>query len=329
MNISIILCTYNRSDSLRKTLESLAAQSTPPGWQWETLIVDNNSKDQTGATAKEYCRKYPGRFRYALERKQGKSHALNTGIREAKGALLAFIDDDVLAEPDWLSKLSAPLLDPLWAGVGGRIAPPTDFSPPHWLLLDGPCSMAGILALFDKGPKGAELFEPAFGTNMAFRREVFEKLGLFRTDLGPCPGSEIRGEDTEFGRRVLKAGERIWYEPSAVVHHAVGESRLQKDYFLRFQFDQGRAEIREKDLTAPVWFIPRCYVAFPKIVQSVLLSRLIRWLIATDPKLRFQRKCMVWNVLGQLSELRDKMRAGKVSWRTQPPGLETGTENRA
>ena len=90
-----------------------------------------------------------------------------------------------------------------------------------------------------------ELLEPLFGNNMAYRREVFEKYGGFRTELGPRPGSEIRSEDTELGQRLLSARERLRYEPSAIVYHAVPPNRIQKSYFLAWWFDKGRAEIRE------------------------------------------------------------------------------------
>ena len=102
MDISIILCTFNRSAPLRNALESAAAQSLPESVRWEVLMVDNNSTDSTRQVAEEYCRKYPTSFRYIFELQQGKSNALNRGIREAQGQILAFLDDDVTAEPDWL-----------------------------------------------------------------------------------------------------------------------------------------------------------------------------------------------------------------------------------
>lgn len=246
MKVTVILCTFNRCRTLPKALDSVAAQVLPESIEWETIVVDNNSSDQTREVAEQYCRRYPGRFRYVLEPQQGKSYALNRGIREAEGDILAFMDDDVTVESTWLYNVTAPLQRSTWVGVGGRIVPPVNFSPPSWLALEGPYDLGGILALFDKGRVGAELTEAPFGTNMAFRKQIFEKYGLFRPDLGPSPGSEIRGEDTEFGRRVLKGGDRLWYEPSAIVHHPVPENRLQKQYFLRFLYDQGRASIREK-----------------------------------------------------------------------------------
>jgi len=295
MKISVILCTFNRCQSLSMALDGLAAQAVPESIAWEVIVVDNNSTDQTRQVAERYCRSYPDRFRYLFEPQQGKSNALNRGVREAGGDVLAFIDDDVTVESTWLRNLTAPFERSGWAGVGGRIAPPLDFSPPVWLPVEGPYDLSGVLALFDKGREGAELTEAPFGTNMAFRREIFDRHGLFRPDLGPCPGSEIRGEDTEFGRRVLKSGERLWYEPSAIVHHTVPENRLRKEYFLRFMYDHGRASIRERGRRPSVRSILG-------ILLTSFRSRLIQWLSTIDRQERFHRKCLVWTSFGQIVE---------------------------
>ncbi len=328
MRITVILCTYNRCESLRKTLESTAALVLPNRHSCEVLVIDNNSRDRTSEVIEDFCTRYPGRFRSVFEAQQGKSNALNRGIRESNADILAFLDDDVIAERDWLEKLIEPFDNPCWIGVGGRIVPPKDFAPPAWLVLNGPYAMGGVLALFDKGSAGAELMEPPFGTNMAFRRDVFEKYGSFRTDIGPCPGSEIRGEDIEFGLRVLEGGGRLWYEPSAIVHHAVPENRLRKAYFLRFLFDHGRSSIRQKDWRVPVGFIPRPYLTIPKIALSELSRRTVAWLISIDPPRRFQRKCMVWASLGKLSELFSLLSAENKS-RAGFQGTAKNKENRA
>ena len=326
MHLSVILCTYNRCGLLTAALESLAASQVDSSLDWEVLVVDNNSKDHTREVVAQSASKFSGRFRYIFEPVQGKSNALNTGIRESQGDILAFVDDDVVAEPTWLQNLTAPLRDPAWAGVGGRIAPPRNFTPPRWLALEGPYELGGILALFDKGPDGTELTEAPFGTNMAYRRHLFEKYGLFRPDLGPCPGTEIRGEDTEFGRRVLQGGDHLWYEPSAVVHHAVPENRLRKDYFLRFLYDHGRAAIRAKEKGEPILFIPRLYFTIPKIVMESLLPRTLAWLCSFDPQRRFQRKCMVWMNIGQIAEICTIL-SGRSSSNSQPMPAINGKHN--
>jgi glucosyl-dolichyl phosphate glucuronosyltransferase len=322
VNISVILCTFNRCESLRKALETVAASAVHHGVTWEVLVVDNNSDDQTRKVVDELSLRYPDRLRYVFEPRPGKSYALNSGVREAQGDILAFVDDDVTVAATWLENLTAPLKESRWAGSGGRILPEPGFIPPPWLALDGPDNMGGILALFDLGDRSGPLDQPPFGTNMAFRRSVFSQYGDFRTDLGPRPGSEIRNEDTEFGRRIMAAGERLWYEPSAVVYHPVPENRLKKEYFLDWWFDYGRAMVREWGLGPDVWGIPRPYLRILKIGTIGLASRVSEWMTALEPKKRFFSKCMVWKIAGQIVETRRQARR-RITERnamTQKPG---------
>ena len=120
MNITVILCTYNRCATLSRALASVAASELPQVAKWEVIVVDNNSTDGTRAVVEEFCRQHPGRFRYLFESRQGLSQARNAGIREARGDILAFMDDDVTVEPTWLWNLTANLCDGEWAGAGGR-----------------------------------------------------------------------------------------------------------------------------------------------------------------------------------------------------------------
>jgi glycosyltransferase involved in cell wall biosynthesis len=300
MKITVILCTYNRCASLAKALASAAASSLSDA-EWEVLVVDNNSKDQTREVVEDYCRKYPGRFRYLFESKQGKSHALNAGIRASRADVLAFMDDDVVVEPKWLQNLTEPLRSDAWDGTGGRILPDPAFCPPDWLATDGPYSLTGMLALFDIGDQECELKSPPFGTNMAFPRRIFERFGGFRTDLGPCPGSEIRNEDTEFGRRLLTGGCRLRYQPSAVVYHDVIMERLTKEYFLKFWYDQGRAMVREWGEGAAICGIPRVYLRMLKL-GLVELQAVLRWASGLNRQARFFWKGTAWMHAGQIIE---------------------------
>ena len=305
MNISVILCTYNRCQNLAKALESIAASKLPESVEWEVLIIDNNSRDQTREVVEDFSCQHPGRFRYLFEPQQGKSHALNTGIREARGEILAFLDDDVTVVPTWLRNLTVSLDKGEWAGAGGRTLPANALIAPDWLALGGPNSMGHIIcAHFDLGDEARELDRPPYGANMAFRKKLFEKYGLFRTDLGPSPNLEIprTNEDTEFGRRLLAAGERLRYEPSAVVYHPIPEDRLQKEYFLKWWFDLGRASVREWGGGPSVLGIPRPYLNILKLGTIVMAERLGRWMLSMNPRKRFYNKCWVWETAGHLKE---------------------------
>jgi glucosyl-dolichyl phosphate glucuronosyltransferase len=298
MDVTVILCTYNRSESLAMALESVAASQMPPGVSWKVLVVDNNSKDKTREVVEGVIARYPGRFEYAFEPHPGKSHALNLAINIAHSGILAFMDDDVQVEPDWLANLTSALENPSYCGVGGRILPERDFAPPGWLGSSERYAFAP-LAMFDLGPNPGELKEPPFGTNMAFRREVFARFGDFRRDLGPQPGSEIRSEDTEFGLRVLRGGGRLWYEPSAVVYHAVPRNRVSQDYFLKWWFGKGRADVRESGTETEKHL---SLFGVPLVLFRKLAIWTARSLFAFAPARRFDCKTKVWWLRGKIQE---------------------------
>ncbi len=324
MRISVILCTFDRCAYLRKVLDSIAGSELPESVEWEVLIVDNNSSDQTPEVAREFTVRYPAHFRYILEPQQGKSHALNTGIRESRGDVLAFVDDDVTVEPAWLWNLTKALDHVEWAGTGGRTLLAESFSPPRWLALAGPYGLGGVLAaLFDLGDEPRELEMPPYGANMAYRREMFEKYGPFRTDMGPSANRSIPrpNEDTEFGRRVMAAGGRLRYEPSAVVHHPAPNHRIEKDYFLRWWFDYGRARAREIGRRPDIAGIPRPYLTMLKTGTLLAGVRTLRWMLALNPKSRFYYKCWVWKTAGEIAEIyrqsRDRSRPNDNGSKTQ------------
>jgi glycosyltransferase involved in cell wall biosynthesis len=298
MNITVILCTYNRCESLTQALESIAASVAPESLEWEVLVVDNNSSDQTRDVVADFSKRYPGRFRYVFESQRGKSYALNKGIEEAKGDILAFTDDDITVEPMWLQRLTAPLLDGRWAGCGGRILPGWSCPRPRWLP-DGERHGLAPLAVFDLGLEAGPLAEPPFGVNMAFRKGAFLKYGGFRVDLGPGSGRELRVEDTEFVNRLLAAGEQLWYEPAAVVYHPVPLNRLRRRYFLNWWFDKGRGDIRA------FGFSPRFKVlvaGVPLLLFRRLAGWTVRWMLALKEPRRFSNQLKAWYLAGQIVE---------------------------
>ena len=298
MGISVILCTYNRCQSLTKALGSVALSTLPESIDWEVLVVDNNSRDQTLDVVEDFCRRYPGRFRYLFEPRQGKSYALNTGIREARGDVLAFMDDDVIVDPTWLQNLTASLCTGEWAGAGGRILPQWPCAPPYWLPQKEWYGMAPLV-MFDLGLEPGPLTDAPFGTNMAFHRRMFEKYGTFRTDLGPRPNSEMRNEDTEFGSRLMAAGERLKYEPTAIVHHSLPQNRLRREFFLAWWFDKGRAAVREGGVAADrKWFVS----GIPLYLFRGLAVGTLRWMVTLDRSRRFSCRLAVWLLAGSIVE---------------------------
>lgn len=306
-DVTVILCTYNRCGDLAGALESIAVSRLPSRVTWEVLVVDNNSTDGTRETAEGFCRRYPNHFRYVFEPTPGKSHALNTGIANAAGQILVFVDDDVKVESTWLQNLTAALLrNGEWAGAGGRTLPAQKFEPPDWVPKEFEKDWGGIVfAHFDLGDQAGELDRAPYGTNMAFRKSVLEKHGGFRTDLGPSPNRETPrpNEDTELGRRLLAAGARLRYEPSAVVYHPVPDGRITQRYFLSWWFDYGRARVREFGIAPNVYGIPWDYLRLARAGMAMPVLTL-RWLLAIHSvKRRFLYKCWVWKEAGQMVEL--------------------------
>jgi GT2 family glycosyltransferase len=156
------------------------------------------------------------------------------------------------------------------------------------------------LGIFDLGLEARPLTDAPFGANMAFRRRVFEKHGGFRTDLGPGPNNKVRNnEDTEFGRRLLTAGERLKYAPSALVYHPVQQNGLQRDYFLAWWFNKGRADIQENGIaTDTKWFI--CGV--PLYLLRKLAIGTLRWMLTLERSRRFTQQLSVWFFAGRVLE---------------------------
>jgi glucosyl-dolichyl phosphate glucuronosyltransferase len=311
MMISVILCTYNRCQALVGALESISASRMPSSIDWEILVVDNNSNDQTRFVVEQFAARHPRRFRYLFEGKPGKSNALNAGVNAARGEVLAFMDDDVAVDPRWLDLVTAPLRRASeWSGSGGPVILRWSGPPPVWLDITRPYSM-GPLAGFNLGERTIELDEPPFGTNMAFRKSMFKKYGLFRTDLGPSPRTDIPrpNEDTEFGRRLIAGREKLIYVGTAVVNHGVPDERLQKEYFLKWWYDKGRAEIREMG-NPPDAISLR---GVPLHLYRRLAVWTVRWLVALRPAQRFDCKLKVWGKLGAIFESRYQFAHGRDS----------------
>jgi glucosyl-dolichyl phosphate glucuronosyltransferase len=301
MHVTVILCTYNRSENLSIALTSAAGLVLPDSVEWEVLVVDNNSADQTRNVVERFCKQYPGRFRYLFEAKPGKSNALNAGIRDARGDILAFMDDDVTLDPMWLQNLTAALRERKWAGVTGRILWQWNCPRPRWLSVDGQYRrMSWPLTSFDLGEEACDDNKSINGANMAFRKDVFAKYGGFRTDLGPQPGNEIRCEDTEFGLRLHAAGERVGYEPSAIVYHPVSQSRLTRVYFLAWWFDFGCATVRRVSARHVIWGLGP-YLRVAKMACR-LTGRTLQWILALGSGRRFYHKVSVWEAAGALVE---------------------------
>lgn len=295
MHVSVILATYNRASSLQKTLETFSALSCPAELLWELLVIDNNSSDGTREVVQQFAKTAKLRVRYIFEKRQGRSAALNAGIAAAKGEIIAFTDDDVLLHSDWLLNLKHTFDRFDCAGVGGRIVPLWNHPRPEWLEMDGQQAVVN----FELGDEFREISFAPMGANSAFRREMFTKCGLFRLDLG-VSGSEhtVTCDDTEFGDRVLKAGEKIVYCPTAIIYHPVDRQRTTRKYFLSWYYYNGVSLTRTAGLPSFGTF----YFGVPRWLYRELLTNFASWMFCFKKNRRFNRKLWTYRSLGNIVE---------------------------
>jgi len=239
MNASIIIATANRSADLGDTLRSLALIRTPG--TAELIVVDNGSTDDTRRVVEHAATWYPFPLRYLFEPEAGKYAALNTGIRAARGHIIAATDDDARFEADWLERADEGLRRHQCEFVGGRVLPVWGAPKPAWL--DERSGLyAKVIALLDHGDAVREFGRTIswpLGVNVAYRRDVFDRVGLFDNRLGRKIGTLRNQAQREWHLRARTAGVRGFYLPDMVVHHLVAASRLEKAYFRRWLYWHG------------------------------------------------------------------------------------------
>ncbi len=239
--ISIAIATYNRADELKLTLRSLEALKFGDDRTFEVLVIDNNSNDATRAVVEEFEGPLAGPLRYIQEPRQGLSLARNRAIAEANSEIIAFLDDDVDVDPDWLINLASAFEEGDHAAVGGRAHLVYPCPRPRWL---GERD-EGYLTKVDLGPdprKAAS--DELFGVNLAFVKKWIERVGDFRSDLGRVGTCLIGSEEGDLLQRIAEAGGTLLYEPSARVGHRVPVNRLSRRWFWSRCYWGCRGEVR-------------------------------------------------------------------------------------
>ncbi|MEN6641506.1 MAG: glycosyltransferase family 2 protein [Armatimonadia bacterium] len=235
--VSVIVPTHNRLNDLLETLQSLFAQEHS---QLEVLVIDNRSTDGTAEVVQGLALHEP-RLRYLYEDQPGVNVARNRGCLEASGDLLAFLDDDEVASPDWLTRLLAAMDETGAGGVGGPYQPLWQASPPRWLLKSR--CMQETLSFMDFGEARAPV-EWLLGGNALYTRAALLDANYFGVAPGRIGASGVTGGgDISVGRRVRSSGHSLWFEPSAVVYHKVPPERMRLPYILRRAFWSGYNDI--------------------------------------------------------------------------------------
>jgi glucosyl-dolichyl phosphate glucuronosyltransferase len=239
LEVSVVLSTYNRAGRLPAALEALLNQAGEV--PYEVIVVDNNSSDDTAAVVRRIAARSAGRVRYAFEPRQGLSHGRNAGIGLAQSSIIAFTDDDVRVSSDWIGQLRRAFNEHPDAGyIGGRVLPLWLSPPPAWLTT----AHWGPLALQDYGldthVSGRERAVCLVGANLAFRKHVFDRIGLFTASLGRVKDGIGSTEDHDMQLRAWRAGVRGFYVPALVVLAEVTPDRLHKRYHRHWHQGHGR-----------------------------------------------------------------------------------------
>jgi len=247
--VTVTIQTYNRSALLAQTLESLRSLHAPAGVDYEILVVDNNSRDDTQDVIQRYSRLLGPRFRSVLEPRQGLSHARNRAWKEAQGQIVSFLDDDVQVDPEWLGAVAAAFEKYPAAVVGGKSYLIYPGERPSWL----PEFYESLLSRLDYGEQVlVNTDRPLFGVNFSVRKEWLERVGGFDTSLGRCGRSLRSGEEFDLLQRIRGQGGIAVYEPGAVVGHLVPAQRVKKWWFVKRLFAAGQDSVilAAKDHTA-------------------------------------------------------------------------------
>jgi glucosyl-dolichyl phosphate glucuronosyltransferase len=314
VDFTVIVCTYNRSGNLPACLAALARQEGVDELEWEVLVVDNNSTDDTPATVERLGRELPIRVRYVREAQQGLNYARNHGVNSSESTYFTFVDDDIQVSPQWLAALAGAFRRTDADAVGGRIHLDPAIKLPPWIVPG--TETAGFLGYQDFGNAPFRMDGVSrypFGGNMSFHRRVVARIGLFDPKLGRKGEGRKRGElfkgaETDYFHRLAASGDaRIFYEPNAVVYHRVQPHQLQKRYFLTIHFNAGfqkafydAREFRRRALGIPLFL-------YPQVARAI--ARYVGLLVTRGSNQAFRQLMTVGHFLGAVAGYRKAHRA--------------------
>lgn len=241
MMLSVILCTYNRERYIYNVLQSIAAGGFG---DYEIVLVNNNSTDGTESECQRFAKDHPEvAMRYCVEKQQGLSYARNRGIMESQGDVLVYVDDDAVVNREYLQTYADFFNRNKEAvAAGGPITPRYDgCEEPSWMSHYTRQLVTGELNL---GTREREFPKGAFpgGGNAAYRKSVFNEVGLFNVELGRKGNSLIGAEEKDLFDKMTSRGMKFYYLPNAILYHLIPPKKLTQDYFDRLTHGIGVSE---------------------------------------------------------------------------------------
>lgn len=250
MRFSFITCTYNRAKFLPKTLTALCEQ-TFLGKEYEIIIIDNNSTDNTA----EICEKFRDEYKfkqisYYKELSQGLSHALNRGIKEARGEYIIYVDDDETIGKKHLEKLNEYLLAfPDAELCASPVAPIYEGEIPKWMSKFTQRLIGGYFNLGKKPRLLSKTHYPGTGHTI-IKRELYNKFGLYNTELGRKGTALLGAEDKDMAFRLIEGQVKAYYFPDIPIYHHIPAYKLTDDFFNKLTFSIGKSErLRTKSIS--------------------------------------------------------------------------------
>lgn len=290
--VSVIICSYNREQTLGPAMESALAQSFETPLSFELVVVDDGSTDGTESVVRRIGSLSRAPVRYVRESGKGIPSARNRGVQEAKGEWIAFFDDDQIAESGWLEALIRTARDTGGQIVGGvRRLQFVDGNPPPL----GPLARE-ILGekYYGPRPRKVDRFALACTGNVLIHRRLFDRIGLFDSAMK-------RGmSDIDWMRRAFDAGIPSWYTPHAVVRHLVPAHRLNEDYirWTCLRVGTNLVHINYKSWGPAKMLVPCLLRALHAITVNPLASLAAR--VTANRRARLDRKCYRWIAVGSM-----------------------------
>lgn len=291
--ISAIICTHNRDTYLGAAIDSLLTQDFP---NFEVVVVDNASSDRTKEVVES--RLSDPRLKYIYEPVTGLSVARNTGATHSQSEILAYLDDDAIATPHWLSVLYAAYQEnPQLAIAGGKVTLiwPEGVTPPPWL--SG--NLAGNLGAYDLGETPIPIENPGLtprGLNYSIRRSFLEQIGGFDPNLGRIGKKLLSNEELMMTELALKLGWQVTYLPNALVAHNVAPERVNRRWFLNRSWWQGISECYREELAGRAGSV-QLHRGGERFVRGLYKS--IKYF--SDPAQRFDNLVYAYGQIGYLS----------------------------
>jgi glycosyltransferase involved in cell wall biosynthesis len=267
--ISVAICTYNREKYLPQLFSSIVAQTLAPE-RFEILLIDNNSPGNTKELFAQFSAAQPSfSCHYFLETNQGLSHARNRAIAEATAPLITFLDDDAFIAPNYLETLVEAFTQyPDCGAVGGPIHLHYEEIKPNWENK----YLNSLLGYFDKGLEPF-VFEKDYprGSNMAFRTQIFQQIGMFNVELGRIGKRMYGGEEKDLFNRIYSAKIPVRYAPEAMVYHCVPLERTTFEFIKKQALGTGISERLRSKNEGSLAYLKRLFSEKIKWVGSAAL----------------------------------------------------------